>query len=162
MSAAPRRRRLTGGLRVALPPAEAFRLFTPYGEREWVEGWEPRFPKGVADDTAPGTVFQTGADGAATTWIVLHRAHDPHEPGSSVSYARVREGVHAGTVGVVLAPDGSGHSDVTVTYDLTPLTVAAEAELAGFADGYPAFLRSWEEAIAAHLARTAETPRGHR
>ncbi len=148
MSAGPRRRRLTGNLRVALAPAEAFRLFTPYGERDWVEGWEPRFPERVADDTAPGTVFQTHADGAATTWIVLHR-----EPGRSVSYARVREGVHAGTVGVTLARAEHGHSDVTVTYDLTPLTAAAEADLAAFATGYPAFLRSWEDAIAAHLGR---------
>ncbi|WP_211591987.1 SRPBCC family protein [Microbispora sp. H10836] len=150
MSAGPRRRRLTGRLRVALPPAEAFRLFTPYGERDWVEGWEPLFPEAAEDDTAPGTVFQTHADGANTTWIVLRR-----EPGRSVSYARVREGAHAGTVGVTLAPVPQGHSDVTVTYDLTPLTAAAEAELAGFAAGYPAFLRSWEDAIAAHLARAA-------
>ncbi|MEV7806837.1 hypothetical protein AB0O28_28195 [Microbispora sp. NPDC088329] len=145
MSAGPRRR-LAGRLRVALPPAEAFRLFTPYGERDWVEGWEPRFPERVTDDTEPGTVFRTHADGAATTWIVLHR-----EPGRSVSYARLREGVHAGTVGVTLAAAERGHSDVTVTYDLTALTAEAEADLAAFAAGYPAFLRSWEGAIAAHL-----------
>ncbi|MEN3538933.1 SRPBCC family protein [Microbispora sp. ZYX-F-249] len=150
MSAGPRRRRLTGRLRVALPPAEAFRLFTPYGERDWVEGWDPRFPEGTEDDTASGTVFQTHGDDATTTWIVVDR-----EPGRSVSYARVREGVHAGTVGVTLAPLPQSHSDVTVTYDLTPLTAGAEAELAEFAAGYPAFLRSWEDAIAAHLARAS-------
>jgi len=146
VSTGPRRRRLTGTVRVALPPAEAFRLFTPYGERDWAEGWEPRFPEQVTDDTAPGTVFQTLAHGVTTTWVVLHR-----EPGRSVSYARVREGVHAGTVGVALAPSESGGSDVTVTYDLTPLTAEAEAELAAFAAGYPAFMRSWEDAIADHL-----------
>ena len=37
-------RRLTGRIQVALPPGEAFRLFTPRGEEEWVHGWQPRFP----------------------------------------------------------------------------------------------------------------------
>jgi len=28
---------------VALPVAEAFRLFEPEGERRWAEGWDPRY-----------------------------------------------------------------------------------------------------------------------
>ncbi|MFE5678936.1 hypothetical protein ACFQ7B_10250 [Streptomyces erythrochromogenes] len=41
---------------------------------------------------------------------------------------------------------------MTVTYDMTPLTAAAAAALEEFAAGYPSFIRSWEELIAAHLA----------
>jgi hypothetical protein len=142
------RRRLTGTLRVALPPAEAFRLFTPYGERDWVDGWDPHFPEPTTDDTSPGTVFETRAEGETTTWIVLHRT-----PGRSVSYARVTPGTRAGTVTVTLAPapDRPDHSDVTVTYDLTALTDEAKPDLDAFANGYPAFLRSWQDAIAAQM-----------
>jgi hypothetical protein len=37
-------RRLTGRIQVPLPPEEAFRLFTPRGEQDWVHGWRPHFP----------------------------------------------------------------------------------------------------------------------
>ncbi|MFD0683785.1 SRPBCC family protein [Actinomadura fibrosa] len=134
------RRRLTGRLRVALPPEEAFGLFTPRGEERWVPGWRPRFPAG--DDGGPGTVFETVHDGETTTWVVL-----VHEPGRRLSYARVTPGHRAGTVTVVLTGDGDGGSDVEVSYDLTALTADAERALDGFAAGYPAFLRSWEGAI---------------
>jgi hypothetical protein len=138
---------LTGRLRVVLPPREAFRLFTPRGEQDWVAGWRPVFPVPVEDDSAPGTVFQTYAHGTLTTWVVLDR-----EQGRHIRYARVTPQSRAGTVSVALdAVDGG--SEVEVNYRLTALTDAARPELLEFADGFPAFLRSWSEAIAAWLAR---------
>lgn len=132
----------TGKLTVALPPKDAFRLFTPLGEREWVDNWEPRFPDPVEDDSAPGTVFQTTGHGGTTTWVVVDR-----EPGRRVRYARISPGT-AGTVEVVLDEAEGGGSEVTVTYELTALTEAARPELAGFAEHYPEFLREWQDAIA--------------
>ncbi len=145
------RRRLTGRLRVALPPAEAFRLFTPLGEREWAEGWDPEFPDpDPGDDSAPGTVFRTLGHGE-TVWTVVGR-----EDGRHVSYARVTHGVNAGLVSVTLDDAADAGSRVTVTYELTALTGEAENDLRAFADGYPAYIRSWEEAIGTALtARTA-------
>jgi hypothetical protein len=35
---------VTGRIPVGLPPAEAFRLFTPRGEQDWAPGWRP-FPE---------------------------------------------------------------------------------------------------------------------
>jgi hypothetical protein len=142
------RHRLTGTLRVALPPTEAFHLFTPRGERNWVDGWDPRFLDPTADDTEPGTVFQTHAHGETTTWIVLDR-----RPGRGMAYARVTPGARAGTVTVTLdqAPDSTHHSNVTVTYDLTALTQTARPDLEQFASRYRAFLLSWQDAITAWL-----------
>jgi hypothetical protein len=139
--------RLTGAVRVPLPPDEAFVLFTPRGEEQWVTGWQPRFPAPAADDTEPGTVFETAAHGEVTTWVVLDR-----EPGCQISYARVTPGSRAGTVAVRLDADGAGRSIVNVTYTLTALSAAGGRELAEFAAAYPAFLASWEEAITAFLA----------
>ncbi|MGK5555570.1 hypothetical protein ACSNOI_28525 [Actinomadura kijaniata] len=136
------RHTLTGRLSVPLPPEEAFLLFTPRGEERWVEGWRPRFPVPTADDTAPGTVFET-SHAETTTWVVLER-----HPGHRVSYARVTPGVQAGTVTVTLTADGDRRSTVEVTYDLTALTPGAAEDLDRFAAGYPAFLRSWQDAIA--------------
>jgi Polyketide cyclase / dehydrase and lipid transport len=141
------KQRLTGSFSVQLPPGEAFHLFTPRGEREWVAGWQPRFPAPAEDDTAPGTVFQTEAHGQVTTWVVVER-----EAGRRIAYARVAGAANAGTVRVTLA-GVAGHSEVTVTYELTALDEAGGTALDEFAAGYPEFLRSWQRAIEARLAR---------
>jgi hypothetical protein len=136
-------RRLTGRLRVALPPDEAFRLFTPRGEQDWAPGWKPRFPAPAADDTAPGTVFETHAHGHTATWVVVDRTW-----GQRVRYARVVSHTDAGTITVALE-DADGHTDVTVAYELTALSEDGTQRLREFAAGYRAFLQSWQDAIAA-------------
>jgi hypothetical protein len=139
--------RLTGVIEVALPSAEAFRLFTPRGEESWVHGWQPAFPVETPDDTEPGTVFETSAHGTQpTVWVVTDR-----QPGQRISYARVTPGDRAGTVAVELRPAAGGHSEVTVTYELTALNGRSADALREFADGYPAYLQSWQDAISAWL-----------
>ena len=140
------RRRLTGHLTVALPAAQAYRLFTARGEQDWAQGWSPQFPAPTVDDTEPGTVFRTHAHGSTTTWIVIDSTD-----GRRISYARTIPDVSAGTVTVALE-ETAGHSDVTVTYELTALSDEAQLHLAEFAEQYPAFLRGWEDAITALLA----------
>lgn len=139
--------RLTGRIRVGLPPGEALRLFTPRGEQDWADGWHPAFPAAAPDDSEPGTVFVTDAHGPGhpTVWIVVDRQEG--EGGARISYARVTAGDRAGTVTVSISPAGRD-STAEVTYGLTALTDAAEARLREFAAGYADFLRSWEEAIA--------------
>ncbi|MFL6076223.1 MAG: hypothetical protein ACJ73S_22760 [Mycobacteriales bacterium] len=138
---------LAGELAVALPPAEAWVLFTPRGEEAWVDGWRPRFPSPAEDDTAPGTVFLTDSHGARTTWVVVDS-----EPGRRVRYSRHAHDTSAGTVTVELAADAAGTgSTVAVTYTLTALTAEAGPDLARFAAHYPEFLRGWQDAIAGSL-----------
>jgi hypothetical protein len=137
---------LTGVIQVALPPAGAFRLFTPRGEQDWVHGWRPAFPAETPDDTEPGTVFETSAHGAQPTiWVVVER-----QTGQSIRYARVTSGDRAGTVSIDITPAGA-HSRVEVTYQLTALSEHAGDALREFADGYPAYLQSWQDAISAWL-----------
>jgi hypothetical protein len=100
----------------------------------------------TSDDSAPGTVFETGADDELTIWVVAAR-----EPGRRVSYARVTPGSRAGTVTVEVDADGQGGSTVRVTYELTALTPEGRGPLREFAGGYRDFLRSWEVDIARHL-----------
>jgi hypothetical protein len=149
-------RRLTGRIQVALPPAGAFRLFTPRGEQDWAHGWRPRFPAPPPDDTEPGTVFETTAHGQHTIWLVTDR-----EPGTRISYARLTPGDQAGTVTVSISAAGE-HSEVEVTYLLTALTDPARRKLAEFADSYTAYLRSWQDAIAAWLRNAGAAPAAYR
>ncbi|WP_119730554.1 SRPBCC family protein [Thermomonospora amylolytica] len=146
------RHTLEGRFTLALPPQEAFALFTPRGEERWVEGWRPHFPAPVHDDTAPGTVFQT-SHGEQTIWVVLERDH-----GHRISYARVTPGSRAGTVTVTVEEDPTGHSSVQVVYDLTALTPDAAEELRAFAAGYRSFLHSWQEAITRSLQPNDPAP----
>ena len=146
--------RLTGRIRVGLPPAEAFRLFTPRGEQDWAPGWEPHFPAPASDDTEPGTVFETSPHGQPgthvppTVWVVTNR-----EAGRHISYAQVTQGHRAGTVTVTLSPAGQRGeaSDVEVTYQFTALSEAAQPGLREFADGYLAYLQTWQDAISGWL-----------
>lgn len=136
------RERLTGHITVALPPEQAYRLFTPRGEQDWAHGWHPHFPAPAPDDAEPGTVFETRAHGQHTIWVVTSR-----EQGRRICYARVTPGDLAGTVTVTITPSGV-HSEAEVSYELTALTVAAQDRLREFAQGYPCYLRSWQDAIA--------------
>jgi hypothetical protein len=131
---------LTGTVTVAAAPEEAWRFFTPEGERDWAAGWSPRYP-GPSED-----VFETGGDHPhhpPATWVVVAR-----EPGRRMAYTRVVAGRDAGTVTVELAGDGDGGSTATVTYRLTALTEAGREHLGRFAAGYEDYLREWEVAIA--------------
>ena len=125
-----------------LPPERAFRLFTADGERDWVAGWEPRFPAPTADDAMPGTVFETGS---TTIWVVVDAA-----PPTRIHYARVTPADSAGTVEVRLRPNGD-RSEVTVVYDLTALSATGDRRLAEFAAGYPRFIATWRDEILAFL-----------
>jgi len=143
--------RLTGRLSVPLPPSQAFRLFTPLGERDWAPGWEPRFPAPTVDDTDPGTAFITDAHGQVRTWIVVDR-----ESARRIRYANVASGDRASLITVELAPVATA-SEVTVTYDVTALSDAGARELAHFAHGYARYLDSWQEQILAYLRGQAST-----
>lgn len=137
--------RLVGEILVPLDPADAFPLFTPLGERRWVDGWHPRFPGGSDDDTAPGTVFETDAHGRRTTWIVT-ASDRPRR----IAYALVARDDRAGTVSLALDARDAG-TRVEVEYVLTALAPAADSELGRFADEYVDYLQSWERAIVEHL-----------
>ena len=147
--------RLSSRIQIDLPPDEAFRLFTPRGEQDWVHGWQPRFPAPTPDDTEPGTVFETHANGQHTIWVVTSR-----DPGKRISYARVTPGEQAGIVTVTVTATG-GSSEVEVIYQLTALSPAADHKLREFAEGYPAYLQSWQDAITAWQHRRRPPANDH-
>lgn len=132
---------------MALPAEEAFQLFTPRGEREWTDGWDPTFPAPTEDDSAPGTVFQTDAHSHRGTWLVTDR-----EWGRRIAYAHVVPGHTAGSVTVTLDASDRG-SEVEVVYELTPLSETGERDLEQFAQNYGDFLQSWQDEIATYLKK---------
>jgi hypothetical protein len=136
---------LTGTVGVALPPERAFQFFTASGEQAWAQGWDPKFPRPVADETEPGTVFETGHGGRWSIWTVVRC-----NVGELIQYAVVTPGERGGLVSVVFRRSRNG-TEVTVSYDLTALDPAANDELERFADNYPSFFGHWEQSIAAAI-----------
>jgi hypothetical protein len=134
---------------VPLPADEAMVLFTARGERDWVEGWDPKFPVGEPDDEGEGTVFVTTADGRPTYWVVAARAT------GSVRYARITPGLFAGTVEVRERRSDGRATQVDVTYDLSALTPHGAAKLDDFAAGYEQEIGAWQDAIETALAKHA-------
>jgi hypothetical protein len=132
---------------VDLPPGRAMELFTAEGERRWAEGWDPQYPQADRRE-GPGAVFTTGHGGHQTIWIMVD--HDPQ----SVRYARVTEGMTAGTVAVDVIESGDHFTRVRVTYDLTALTGAGESWLDAFDRDYDTVIGGWSTEIAAGLQQS--------
>jgi hypothetical protein len=139
------RMRRTGQVTVALPLQEALRLFTPEGERDWVDHWAPRYAEDHPDHTGPGTVFTTDVGGTATIWVIADRRPDGYR------YVRVAPGHSAGTVTVSGTAIGDATSVVTVSYDLSALSAVGRDALTTMADGFAGLLSGWESAIAGLL-----------
>lgn len=144
----------SGSFQLSQPPQRAFVAFTARGEFDWVPGWNASFYGPAEDDTAPGTVFVTTHSGETIIWEVIDSC-----PPEYLRYSRVTPGASAGTLTVELEPtlldSGEAGSQVTVTYALTALSEAAEAELsrrAGDPHDTPA---AWREPVEAYLAGRA-------
>jgi hypothetical protein len=129
---------------VGLPADQAMALFTPEGERRWAKGWNPHYPVPERREGA-GAVFTTAHGSHLTTWIVID--HGPE----MIRYARVTNGLTAGTVAVEICGPGESATNVRVSYDLTALTTEGEAWLDAFDAGYDAEIAAWSAAIAAAL-----------
>ena len=141
----------THTLRVDASPAEAFPLFTPEGERAWVQGWDPVHLHPASGEAREGGVFVTHADGEETVWMIA-----PYEPERfHVAYARITPGSRAVRVEVRCEEAEGGAARVHVTYEVTALSEEGNRFVEAFtAEHYRGFLGEWETAIAAHLRRT--------
>jgi len=134
----------SGEFALHLPLAHVFPLFSPEGERAWVEGWDPQYLHPDHPSNAPGTVFRTRHDGEETLWLVI--SYDPRR--ATAEYGRFTPGSRLGTVQVRCAEDGPARTRVAVTYSLTALTPAGNAALAHMTEAsYSAMLRAWQVAI---------------
>ena len=133
---------------VALPPAQAFTLFEPEGERRWAEGWDPRYVYPADGRTEAGMVFTTGHGSETTLWTMVR--HDP--AGGIAEYVRVTPGERIAGVLVQCADAGGGSTRVTVVYTFTGLDAKGNEYVRGWdAARFAAYIDGWGEAIAAAL-----------
>ena len=137
------RRAVSGQFELELPAQEAIKLFTPEGERRWVDGWNPTYPAGEASET-PGTVFITAHGETQTVWLI--QTIDTGE--CTVAYSRVTPEQHAGTVRVSCDDNPHGGCAVTVTYDMSLLPGGDTSALDQYDDHhFDAMMSHWASAI---------------
>jgi hypothetical protein len=142
---------LSGRVGVAAPPADAFRFFTPEGERLWVPDWEPEYLHPHDGTLTDGLVFRTRHGGDVTLWLVAN-----HQPGVAIEYVRVTPESRMGTVTVQVAPAGWNATEAQITYRMTALSAVGERLLHVFAADFPEMLAEWERRIG--YALTGEVP----
>jgi hypothetical protein len=132
-----------GSFELHLHPVMALPLFTPEGERIWVEGWDPTYHSGATDEV--GAVWST-SHGARTTWVTVARTE--HQ----VAYARVSDNGTAGLVSVTCEPLNGGGTLVQVTYDLTATSTDGVTRLEQFAAAFDDMLKAWRVLIDQRLS----------
>lgn len=138
-----------GSFQLALPPAEAFKLFTAEGERLWVPGWSPDILGDLPQ--RQGLVFLTGDGAERTIWTVIES--DPSA--GRVRYSRVTPASRAGIVTVEVTAIDAG-CQVDVAYDLTALGQDGAASLDAYsAPLFAEMLEHWRALIQARLATDA-------
>lgn len=136
--------RLDGSFTLDLSAARAFPLFSPEGERAWVEGWDPEILHPENGSWSVDQVFRTRSDGRETTWIVTQLDPEKH----TVKYWRVEGGDLAATVAVRCAEVERARTRVEVSYAFFALSHEGDAEIAAMSE--PAFaekMKNWKRAI---------------
>jgi hypothetical protein len=137
-------------LTVRAPYRVAFPLFGPDGERSWAGAdWSPQFvyPSPAAD--VPGTVFTVKHGAHQAVWV--NTAFDVQ--GHHIQYAYFISDVMVTTIDLNFLPLDSASTKVSVTYDRTALSVAANEHVQHFGATDRARVAGWEKAINAYLQK---------
>lgn len=132
-----------------LPASEAFPLFTPEGERLWIEDWKPHYFYPANGETIVGMVFVTGEGDETTYWTVADFDNQAH----SARYIRVTPGLRSVIVEVSCEDVGAQQTRVAVRYALTALSEAGNLAVASFVDAFEAMTEDWKAKILAYLER---------
>jgi hypothetical protein len=128
---------------------EAFPLFTPEGERLWIEDWNPHYFYPANGETIVGMVFTTGHGDETTYWTLVDFDNAVH----AARYSRVTPGSRSVIVEVACTATGEQETKVTVRYTLTSLSEAGNATIAAFVGDYSAMIEDWRTRILTYLER---------
>lgn len=133
-----------GTLCVWTDPDAAFALFTPLGEKRWIEGWDPEIVYPPGAEIVEGMIWRTRSGDEEHVWLVAR--FDP--TAREVSYFRVEPGRLVARIDVRCRALADRRTEVTVFYMFTALSEAAnDAIRAMTEEEYATKLRRWEESI---------------
>jgi hypothetical protein len=138
----------TGSFDLPCSADTAFPLFSPEGERHWVQGWDPRavFPDKIAFSV--DTVFREGQGDKEAVWTILDADSRTHR----AEYVRLAPAGHTAHIVVKVGPQAPERSHVVVSYTVTAFGENADALLDGFSESaFAAKMRAWQQQITTYL-----------
>ena len=134
-------------LTVDAPYNVAFPLFGPDGERSWAGAdWNPQFvyPSPAAD--IQGTVFTVMHGAHQAVWV-----NTVFDVGHYIQYAYFISDLMVTTINLTFIPLDSTRTKVSVVYERTALSVAANEQVQRFGAADRARGTAWEKAVKAYL-----------
>ena len=145
-----------GTVRLEAPVEKVFPFFTPLGERDWAQGWDPQPIYPFDGATRNGMVFLT-QDHKPMLWVVSHYDPAKHE----ISYVTVTHEILVRQI-VISCREENGATLADVTYTMTGLSPEGNRMVEEYAGkGHADRLRHWEEAIN-YLLETGKQLTHHR
>jgi hypothetical protein len=127
----------------------AFPLFSPEGERKWIEGWDPTpvFPHSIV--FARDTVFRTGSEGEEAVWTIVEADGQSHR----AEYVRVAPQSHCARIVVGIEALEAQRCKVVVSYAITVFAENSSGLLAAFSEeAFAAKMNDWQKQIGAYLS----------
>lgn len=136
------------------PIDEVFPLFSPLGERHWVEGWDPEILAPAGTDWAQGMIFRTFSDTREDVWVVAELDRGAHR----VVYYRTEPGVLVARIEVRCRALDDGQTEAATAYSYVGLSDAGNAHIAEWTDtAYAGKMQRWTQWINGYLA-TVQRP----
>lgn len=138
----------SGSFELACPARTAFPLFSPEGERAWVDGWNPTpvFPKTI--EFRRDTVFRQGDGSEEALWTIV----DADWQAYRAEYVRLAPRSHAAHIVVQVEAVEPARCKVTVSYTVTAFGENLAGVLATFSEAaYAEKMRGWQRNLSAHL-----------
>jgi hypothetical protein len=127
----------------------AFPLFSPEGEREWIQTWNPQpvFPERI--EFCRDTVFREGGGHEEAIWTIVDADWNAHR----AEYVRVAPASHAAHIIVNLLELRPGWCRVSIRYTVTAFAGHTSKLLEPFSEAaYADKMRHWQRQIGAYLA----------
>jgi hypothetical protein len=138
----------SGGFDLPCPADVAFPLFSPDGERGWIQEWDPRpiFPATI--EFRPDTVFRQGQGDASAIWTIVDVDWTRHR----AEYVRVAPASHAAHLVVKVDPAGCEGCRVNIEYKVTAFAAHGFCLLETFSESaYETRMQNWQRQIEEYL-----------
>jgi len=131
-------------------PETVFPLLCPVRELEWVDGWDPGIVITESGFAELGCVFTTDSGDSEAIWTITE-----YEPESGrIAFLKVTPGQTVADISVELESEGETNTVAHITYAHTALGPDGRRVIDEFTeDYYRKFMKGWEAALNAHLAR---------
>ena len=140
----------SGEFKMNAPVDRVFPFFTPAGERDWAEGWDPEFLVPADGTTHEGMVFRTPGS-PPMHWVATHYDSAKHE----IAYVTFTNGSLIRQLAISCRTEGCA-TVATVTYTLTGLSDDGNHQVEEYtAQAHEHRLHEWDTAID-HLLRTGK------